>query len=246
MKEGIFMYEYVSKREYTPYKVEIENIIRHAQQIMKKQYNTTFQYKLIGSASRHLITKMENGNRGYDFDYNLILQKSDLWDNPKKLKQQFMNAFKDAVSGTPYNPPEDSTSSITIKVVDRRHSNIIRSCDLAIIYYVDDEDMGEGYMYLKNWKNNRYSFEKRKLSQNADYKLYEILEYEQGWNMIREEYIKIKNRNKDINKKSFVLYLESIHNVYNHLQQEEEARKGKYTSSLYRPFFIRENIVELW
>lgn len=216
------MYEYVSKAEYKPYKAEADEIVRKVQKIMKGKYDTTFQPKLIGSANRHLVTKIKNGNRGYDFDYNLILQKSDLWENPKKLKEQFMRAFSEAIKGTSYDPPEDSTSSITIKVVDKKHSKIIRSCDFSIIYYLDDEDTDEGYKYIKNWKNNHYSFEERRLSQNADYKLEEILDYEQGWNMIRDEYIKLKNSNRDCNKKSFVLYLESIHNVYNHIQQENE------------------------
>lgn len=225
------MYEYVSKAEYRPYKVEADEIVRKVQKIMKNKYNTTFQFKLIGSANRHLVTKIKNGNRGYDFDYNLILQKSDLWENPKKLKQQFMMAFSEAIKGTSYEPPEDSTSSITIKVVDKKHSKIIRSCDFAIIYYLDDEDTDEGYKYIKNWKrNNRYSFEERKLSQNADYKLEEILDYEQGWNMIRDEYIKLKNSNEDCNKKSFILYLESIHNVYNHIQQENDEKQSPMTS----------------
>lgn len=213
------MYVYVSKKEYAPYKREIENIIGHAQRIMKKKYNTTFQYKLIGSAGRHLVTKIKNGNKGYDFDYNLILQKSDLWNNPKKLKKQFVDAFCEAIKGTPYSFPEDSTSSITIKVIDKKNSKIIRSCDLAIIYYIDDDEPDEGYKYLKNWKNGNYSFEQRKLSVNINAKLDEIKEYENGWNIVREEYIKLKNRNKDTNKKSFILYMESINNVYNQLMQ---------------------------
>lgn len=219
------MYVYVNKKEYAPYRKEVEDIIRHAQRIMKQKYNTTFQYKLIGSADRHLVTKIKNGNKGYDFDYNLILQKSDLWKNPKKLKQQFMNAFNEAVKETPYSPPEDSTSSITIKVIDKKNLKIIRSFDLAIIYYLDDEEPDEGYMYLKNWKNGNYSFEPRNLSVNIDAKLDEIEKYEDGWNMVREEYLKLKNRNKDINKKSFILYLESINNVYNQLRQYEEKER---------------------
>ena len=228
------MYEYVSKREFKPYREEVEKIIRKAQQTMKKRYNTTFQYQLIGSANQHLVTKIKNGNKGYDFDYNLILQKSDLWNCPQKLKQQFMTAFSDAVKGTPYKVPEDSTSAITMKVVDKKNSRIIRSCDLAIIYYLDEDDTDKGYMYLRNWKNGWYSFEKRRLSNNADSKLDAILEYEQGWNMIREEYLKIKNNNKDKNKKSFILYLESIHNVYNHLSQyEEEKQENQWFSNSY-------------
>lgn len=92
---------------------------------------------------------------------------------------------------------------------------------MAIIYYASD-DYDEGYYYLKNWKDGRYSFEIRNNSVNADYKLDEILEYEDGWNWIRDEYLKLKNRNPDKNKKSFTLYLESIHNVYNHIQQWED------------------------
>lgn len=42
---------------------------------------------------------------------------------------------------------------------------------------------------------------------------------EQGWNWIREEYIKLKDRNGDPNKRSYVLYLEAVHNVYNQIQQ---------------------------
>ena len=59
-------------------------------------------------------------------------------------------------------------------------------------------------------------------SQNIDWKLNKIREYENGWSWIREEYLKLKNKNKDKNKKSFVLYLESIHNVYNWIQQWED------------------------
>ena len=71
-----YMYEYVSKAEYKPYKEEIESIIKKVQKIMKTEYDTTFQFKLIGSANRHLVTKIKDGNRGYDFDYNLIMGQS--------------------------------------------------------------------------------------------------------------------------------------------------------------------------
>ena len=81
-------------------------------------------------------------------------------------------------------------------------------------------------------KNNRYSFEDRVLSQNADCKLQEILEYEQGWNCVRDEYIKLKNHNRDTNKKSFILYLESIHNVYNHIQQSLEDEEDNLPRGL--------------
>ena len=57
--------------------------------------------------------------------------------------------------------------------------------------------------------------------EDIDEKIEVILSYENGWNMIRDEYIKLKNANKDINKRSFVLYLEAVNNVYNYLPDDE-------------------------
>lgn len=66
-------YEYVKKSEYAPVRRELEEIIHRVQGEMKKSYGMTFQFRLIGSGSRHLITRIRNGNSGYDFDYNLML-----------------------------------------------------------------------------------------------------------------------------------------------------------------------------
>lgn len=209
-------YEYVSRSEYRPIREDLEEIIHRAQKFMRRKYKTTFKYRLIGSGKKHLITREIGGNRGYDFDYNLILNTLDerSCHNAKVVKEQFLEAFQFAVKGTKYKAPEDSTSVLTIKVVDHTQGRILYSCDFAIIYY-PTEDVDEGYMYLKNWKNGKYSFEKRNLSHKADYKLYVILEYLDGWKYIREEYLKLKNSNRDPDKHSYILYLEAINNVYN-------------------------------
>ena len=213
-------YEFVNRSEYSPVKQELEEIIRRAQKFLQKKYQLSFQYQLIGSGKRHLITRIKDGNKGYDFDYNLILPTASY--KAKNIKDRFREAFDEAVKGAKYKCPEDSTSALTIKVVDQKTKKILHSCDLAIIYYRDDEDADEGYMFLKNHKDGHYTFEIRARSRNADGKLDEILEYQNGWNWIRDEYLKLKCRNKDENKHSFDLYLESIHNVYNQIQQSEE------------------------
>ena len=184
-------YEYVTRAEYSPVKNEIESVIKRAQIIMEEKYETPFYFELIGSGRRHLITRIKGGNKGYDFDYNLIIEPPEQGYKylPDVVNKDFINAFNKAVKG--------------------------------IIYYASD-DPDDGYYYLKNWKNGKYSFELRKPSQNIDWKLNIIREYENGWSWIREEYLKLKNKNKDKNKKSFVLYLESIHNVYNWIQQWED------------------------
>lgn len=213
------MYEYVTKAEYQPVREEIEKIIRKVRTYMWKHHQTKFQDRLIGSGKRHLITRIENGNGGYDFDYNLIIAAPEQGYryNADVVKRQFMQAFSFALKGTKYSAPQDSTSAITIKVIDKKQSKVLHSCDFAIIYYENDIET-DGYYYLKNNKSqNQYVFEYRNLSRNIDVKLQEILSYSNGWNDIRDEYLKLKNNNRDNNKHSLSLYLEAIHNVYNRI-----------------------------
>lgn len=212
----IHEYEYVTRAEYSPVQKDVEAIIRKAQRIMKEKYDFHFSYELIGSSKNHLITRKKNSNTGYDFDYNLII---DTLENgyryvAKNVNELFRLAFNEACKDSRFKCPEDSTSVLTLKCVDRKNKRIKYSFDIAIIYYASD-DLDDGYYYLKNWKNGGYSFVFRKLSKNVDWKLDEILNYDNGWNMIREEYLKLKNANNDNNKKSYVLYLEAINNVYN-------------------------------
>ena len=218
------MYEYVTKAEYKPVKIELEKIIVKVQSIMRKEYDTTFQYHLIGSGQRHLVTRIVGGNGGYDFDYNLIIPapQQGYYYKADVVKQQFMNAFRKALKGTQYSDPQDSTSAITIKVVDKQKSRIVHSCDFAIIYY-DRGRVENGYYYLKHNKGQgQYVFEIRGLSKNIEDKIAAIREYRNGWNAVRDEYLNLKNKNRDKNKHSFSLYNEAVNNVYNNLPDDDE------------------------
>jgi len=217
-------FEWVPKSEYRPVREELEVIIHRVQKIMREEYETTFQYRLIGSGGRHLITRIKGGNKGFDLDYNLILPTlDDGWHyKPSIIANEFMQAFSQAAKGTSYGNPKDKTSVIKLKRVDKQNSKVLYGGDFAVIYYDGDRD--KGYKYLKHWDDGHYSFEKRSLSCNADWKLDEILDYStDGWNWIRNEYLKLKCQNQDPNKRSYVLYLEAIHNVYNQIQQWEDG-----------------------
>lgn len=212
-------YEYVKESEYAPVRKELEKIIRRVQEEMKKRYGMTFQFRLIGSGNRHLITRIREGNRGYDFDYNLVIlpPKDGYVYRAGAIKQNFMNAFKIALRETRYSFPKDSTSALTIKVVDETKKIMVHSCDFAIIYYGSHDDMN-GYFYLRNnKKQNTYEFAFRPLRSNIDEKVHEIRETSNGWNLIRDEYLFLKNKNQDLEKRSFSLYIEAVNNVYNQL-----------------------------
>lgn len=59
----------------------------------------------------------------------LIIQRwGDMYNSKDMVvKQGFIDAFKEAVKGTPYSSPKDSTSAITIKVIDRKQKKISNS-----------------------------------------------------------------------------------------------------------------------
>lgn len=212
------MYEYVKKSEYAPVRKELEQIINSVQVYMRKNYGLTFQFRLIGSGQRHLITRIKGGNKGYDFDYNLIL--SPPGDGyryiAKVIKDDFMTALKTALQGTKYSFPQDSTSSITVKVVDKGKKKIEHSCDFAIIYYGSNDGI-DGYYYLRNNKPQQsYQFVFRTPNSDIDEKVREIIE-DGGWPYIKEEYLLLKNINEGNSKPSFSLYSEAVNNVYNQM-----------------------------
>lgn len=210
------MYEYVKKSEYAPVRKELEQIINRVQVYMRKNYGLTFQFRLIGSGQWHLITRIKGGNKGYDFDYNLILSPpGDGYHYiAKVIKDEFMTALKTALQGTKYSFPQDSTSSITVKVVDKGKKKIEHSCDFAIIYYGNNDGI-DGYYYLRNNKPQQsYQFVFRTPNSDIDEKVREIIE-DGGWPYIKKEYLSLKDINESNRKPSFSLYAEAVNNVYN-------------------------------
>lgn len=65
----------------------MEEIIHDLQDELRPE-GVTFQYKIIGSGSKNLVTRVVNGNSGFDFDYNFVVQKDAELDE-KSLKLLF-------------------------------------------------------------------------------------------------------------------------------------------------------------
>lgn len=218
-KEILTMYEYVEKAEYAPVRKELEEVIKRTQIEMRRNYGLTFQFHLIGSGRRHLVTRIRGGNKGFDFDYNLIIPHpgNGYYYKANIIKQNFMDSFKTALQGTQYSFPKDSTSAITIKVVDKKNKQIRYGCDFAIIYYGDYNE-SDGYYYLRNKKKQGfYEFAFRTLNSDIEEKVTDIREYDDGWNYIRDEYLMLKNINEGNGKHSYSLYIEAVNNVYNQM-----------------------------
>ena len=217
-------YEFVTKKEYSPIRLELEEIIKNVQNILRKDF--TFQFKLVGSGNRHLITREINGNKGFDFDYNLILNK--YYSNPKYVKEKIIKAINQAIKGTKYDFAENSTTSITIKVKDTKNKKIEHSCDFAIVYYSETSEE-KSFKYIQYDKiKNQYIWTIRQNSNNIDDKLVWLRKHVNNyWSLIRENYLNLKNTNKDEHKHSFQLYYETINNLYN----KYSNRKPKFINT---------------
>ena len=211
-------YEYVPRNEYQPVREELETIIKRAQKILKKnKTGITFQFELIGSGSKHLITRIKNGNKGFDFDYNLILncEEGYHW-KPDYARIEVFKAFDEAIKGTNYSHPQNSSVAFTIKVKDTANNRIIHSCDFAVVYYHDKKS--SQYKYSRYDKStNKYTWEIRKYTKNYLDKLLWLKEFVPNyWEEIKNEYLKLKDKNNDLDKHSFQLFYETVNNVYNH------------------------------
>ena len=144
-------------------------------------------------------------------------------------KSAMRNALKD--SSFHFSDPKDSSSVITLQSVDRKNSKIKYSCDFAIICYTYDEDSNlDGYNYLKNdKKSGNYIWNFRPIKYDPEERVEKICEYESGWNCVREEYLRLKDRNKG-RKRSYAIYREAVNNVYEWLveQDEEEPEQSPF------------------
>ncbi|HHX70506.1 MAG TPA: hypothetical protein GX708_20940 [Gallicola sp.] len=214
-------YEYVPRSEYTPVREILEEIIRKVQYHMKPEY--TFQFVLIGSGRKKLITREKGSNKGFDFDYNFVLQNVyEDYNEPVDIRQNFFNIIQEVSKDYGYKT-EDSTTSITIKLVDQDNKKIVHSCDIAIVEEIEDEnDVTSQWVYVRDKSKNKpsYTLRERPNSYRYNNKISDI-EGAGLWNELRDEYLKIKNKNHDSNKKSFQLFIEAINNVYNRYEWNE-------------------------
>lgn len=72
----------------------------------------------------------------------------------------------------------------------------------------------------KNVSSPTYIWNERQKSKNFSIKLSNI-EAAGLWEVLKVEYLKIKNTNKDIEKKSYQLFIEAINNVYNQYEWQD-------------------------
>lgn len=205
-------YHYVSKKQASPIREEIETLIHFVQRDVKTKF--TFSYQFIGSASRNMITEDKKSNTGFDFDVNIRVNNDDNKYTAKQIKTTLMNAFNKHTPLFQYNNCEDSKRVITIKVKDTKNKKILHSCDFAVVnnYLDDDGNKRQKYIHF-NKKQNTYEWQQQP---DGFYDLDDKIKWchdNDIWNDVRDLYIAKKNSNTDPHVKSRSVFATTVHEI---------------------------------
>lgn len=207
----MYHYRYATKKELKPAKADLEEIIHLVQDEVRDYF--TFSYYYVGSSSnsRNLVTYDPTTNVGFDFDVNLHVNDDEQNYSPEEIRCIIKNALDNNAREYGYSYCEDSTSVLTIKVIDSENSRIKHSCDFAIVF-----DGSKGQQYIRyNKQQDTYTWEYRPkgfkhLEERADW-----LKKNKYWDEVRDLYLHKKNSNTNPDKHSRSLYAETINALYN-------------------------------
>lgn len=200
---------YVTKASAKPIKNELIQIIHEVQDIVRPYF--TFQFKLVGSSCRNMITCDLKSNTGFDFDFDLEINNNEENYSPVKIRHIIKNAIDQVTPKYGYNCCEDSTRVLTIKKVNTVTSHIFHSCDFAIIRIREDG----AHQYIRfNKKNNYYTWEYQGRGfKNLENKI-TWLKRNGYWGELQDYYLDKKNRNNNPDKHSRSIFAESINEMY--------------------------------
>lgn len=204
---GIYMYEFVDQSICKELRIECEKILKEVQSRVKEYF--TFQFSLIGSGERRLVTR--NGGGPFDLDYNLILMKDKqgLINNPKRIKDIFLNAFKEVNRSYGFSFAKNSTSVITSNLVFNKKVEFSFDCAIMCV-----GNNGNLYKIVFD-KPDRYIWNEIKHTKEFNSK-YQYLVSCGLFLEIKELYLKKKNmhlrRNDDIS--SFSILSETVNELF--------------------------------
>ena len=208
--EHDFVYD--DKEEVKKVRQILFDIIHKVQdELRDSEEEITFQYRIVGSAKRNMITCDRKSNVGFDFDINLYVNDyGDYDDDPEELRKILRLTFDRIARKYEYSYCEDSTSVLTIKKINTHRSQILHSFDFCIISNQEPD-----YYIRFDKKVNNYVWAERKHIDKEIDKKAEWLKRNNKWLEVREHYIKLKDNNDNPNRKSISIYRETISNLYN-------------------------------
>ena len=212
------MYHYLDDKEFL-HKMralsgEVLQMVCHC---LKEDYDIGANFYLVGSGARNLI--LQNEGNPVDLDYNLEIVRCEDFEDCRFLKESTRKSFNKVLREYRLQDCEDSTSSLTSKLIQFNSGNKTEfSIDICITVR-DDKDNYHRLIHEKTgWAlNDRYFWNIAPHSKDLKKKAEHIKKCGK-WELVREQYLRIKNRYLSANDQdhpSFVCYAEAVNNVYN-------------------------------
>lgn len=200
---------YVTRKSAKPVRDELIKIIHEVQDLVEDYF--TFQFRPVGSSSMNMITYDRKSNIGFDFDFDLAINDDDEVYTPEQIRNIMRNAIDQVAPIYGYKYCEDSTRVLTIKKVNTFTSQILHSCDFALVYNCEN---GKQQYIRYNKKQNNYTWEYQgKGLKNLDNKI-TWLKHNELWGELQDYYIDKKNHNDNPDKHSRSILAESINEMY--------------------------------
>lgn len=194
--------EYVPKKEVKPHKETFTEIIKEIRPKIKNE-GVTFTCRLVGSAKRNLVVR--HHNKGFDCDYQIIIQKNKNEFDEESMKKLFIREFDHSVVKRGFKNCEDSKQAITIKKVDYENSKVLKAYDVVIL---DQRDDGIYILTYHKKEEEYYDYlplpDTFKHSEN-----FKKIKGAEMWNYLRDIYLKKKEDNTE-DKKSFQIFNEAV------------------------------------
>lgn len=210
------MYDFVEERVIKPYRSRCSNIMTQLRDILNEDYGIVTQFSLVGSGnhSRNLVT--QNGNGPFDLDYNLLIVKmpDEYWNNLRKLKELVRTTLNDIVGDSLFTDGRDSRSVITSILHFTNKPQVEFSFDIAIW----GKNKAGNWCRLIHNKGpiEQFTWNEVPSSKNVSNKAMALKE-EGYWNDVRQAYLDRKNlylERRDKNHPSFIVYVETINEMY--------------------------------
>ena len=212
------IFSYVSKSQYKPHLKIANDLLQFLHKELKiyfrEKYKTkfTFEHRMIGSGSKKLIMKKIDGNQGFDFDYNVVINNFDKLTVKAQdcIRNIFISAIQNILGDDPYEIGiNNSTSVITVKFYNGNKTETIFGIDIAIMKKDND-----GNLFIWKFNDNKQNliWNQRQSLQELDGKV-KLLRKLQLWGDVRDRYEVLKNKNAY--EISFALFIQTISDIYN-------------------------------
>lgn len=213
------MYHYIQDKEFLKrLKGTCSDIVNQLVQSINNDSVMTVKACLVGSGAKNLIT--QNENEPIDLDYNLCIvsTKSINMLDSRAIKEYIRKQFNKVLSSNGWGDCQDSTSAFTTeKRVFKKGNQTAFKIDIAITC-----------KYLNNWQRlihqktglvilDGYYWNEVKDSGRLEEKV-RALKSEDLWDEVRDTYLEKKNFylcKNDHNHPSFIVYVETVNQIYN-------------------------------